>query len=222
MWRGAVIGTIGMLWVASVQAAPWPREKGEVFTAVTGSYRYAPETGQVQREASFFLEYGLTPRVTAGFDANDAQADYTHAYAFVRWPVSPAATPLKRAVSVGAGLSRSDGDWGPMARLAFELGQEIDGKYPGWWSIVAALEDHSVSGALSYKLDATLGIDITPGIKGIVDVETSRRSGLDHAVTVRTSLGWKLRGPHHVILGFETKDANTRSYGVRVGLWRRF
>ena len=203
-------------------AGPWPREKGQLFTAVTSTYRYAPDIGVLDSEGGFYLEYGLGDRLTIGIDAMDDLASYSHAYGFARWAIGPPEQTWKLAVSVGAGASRRGADWGAMGRFAVSTGRSYKLWRPGWLAITAAIEDHAVWSDPTYKLDATVGLHISDRVLTFVDLETSRRTGVPDAITLRGSLAWQAWGENHLIIGVEAKDVGIRFYGIRAGFWTRF
>ncbi|MCE8008414.1 hypothetical protein [Aestuariivita sp.] len=205
-----------------VDAGPWAREPGRIFTSVTSSYRYDPQRLQIDSEGGFYMEYGLRSRLTLGVDTMDSSGGYSHLYAFARWPLVAQDRPFKMAFTLGAGASRSQGQWGPMISLGFSVGRGVNLWRPGWWTVTTKLEDHQVLPNPVMKLDATFGLNLGPRLKSFLEVETSHRRGTDPSIGVRVSLAWKMRNAQHLIIGLENKHAGTRSYGVRAGIWRSF
>ena len=221
--RRVIISLIwSMLSAAAVSAGPWPREKGEIFVATTGTYFYGLESELIQSDGALYAEYGLSDRLTLGVSAMDNLYDYTHAYAFIRRAFSPPEQRLKFAASVGLGTSRRWLDWGAMARVDVSVGRSTAFLKPGWWSVTAAIEDHAVWSEPTYKLDATFGLNLTDRIKTFVDVETSHRPGSPQTRTLRTSLAWKTGRGAHLLFGIEAKDSAERLIGLRAGWWRSF
>lgn len=207
---------------ATASAGPWPREPGEVFTAVTGTYRYAPEIDRIGSDGGVYLEYGLSDRVTLGFDAMDDPDGYSHAYGFLRWPLPDRDRALKLAFHLGAGASRQGQDWGRMTRLGLNMGRSTAFLRPGWWTLTAALEDHALLDAPVYKLDATVGLQLLPRLKAFLDVETSQSAHTPDSVTLRGSVAWQSGPGTHFTLGIETRKSDARFFGLRLGLWRAF
>jgi len=216
------ISFLFFLAATTAQAGPWPREKGTGFSAVTASYRYAPETNTYDSEGGFYLEGGWKDRVTIGFNALDTLEDYRHAYGFVRWAATAPENRMKLAFTLGAGASNRNGEWGPMTRIAVSAGRGFDTFRSGWWSVTAAVEDHNLWTETLYKLDMTIGLNLTKNLKSILDVEASRRRGSADSLTVRGYLAFPLNAKSHFLIGLEAKDAGQRRYGIRAGLWHRF
>lgn len=206
----------------AVHANPWPRERNQIFVAVSGTYLNALSGNDSVLEGNAYLEYGLTDRLTLGLSANDSQIDYTHAYGFVRWALSAPDQSLKLAASVGVGQSRQDNDWDHMVRAGFSVGRSMDLGKPGWWNVTAAVEEHALFSNPIHKLDATVGWNLNPRLQTIIDLETSQRSGTAPSYTARTSLAWAIRARSHLVVGIEAKEVDTTFLGLRLGWWLRY
>ena len=218
----ALLGIALLFCANGAQANPWPREKGQIFLSLSGTYRYAIDSGANEFDGSAYLEYGLTDRVTVGVSANDNRVDFSQAFGFVRYAFSPPDQRLKLAASLGVGASRRENGWGHMLRLGFSVGRPTAIWKPGWWNVTAAVEEHALWPEPIYKLDATFGLKLTPRLQTIVDLETSQRSGSADVVTLRASVAWELRKGSHLVIGIETKEIDQTSMGLRIGWWRTF
>ena len=211
-----------VFWASAVQANPWPREKGEVFVALSGTYRYGLDTGRRELDGDAYLEYGLTDRRTLGFSGNHTRIDYSHAFVFLRQALSPPNQQLKLAGSLGVGASRQDQDWGPMLRLDMSVGRATELWGSGWWSVTAAIEHHELWEDPLFKLDGTFGLTVTPRLKALVDLETSQRRGVPNAITLRGSVAWAVKKRTHLVMGLEAKDIDETFLGLRLGFWQTF
>ena len=202
-------------------AGPWPRERGTYFTALTGSYRYAHNLGQTESAGSFFGEYGLAQEFTLGLDVTDDSAGYSHALAFLKLP--PRGQNLRYAPSFGLGMARSADNWHPLLRASVTAGRGLTTARPGWWTVTATL-DHvpEIGDDPTLKLDATIGVELGARWKTILDMESAFQSGSDRALTLRGSIAWRWKPGKDILIGIETKDATTRSTGIRAGIWRTF
>jgi len=216
------IAIVVLVGAKAAYADPWPRERGQVFIALSGTVLNTPDGLNSTVEGSAYLEYGLSDRLTIGVSANHTQIDYSHVFGFARWAVSAPERSLKLAANVGLGQSRQDADWGPMVRLGFSVGRSMSLWTPGWWSVRAAVEEHAVFQNPIYKLDATVGWNITPRIKAFVDLENSSRSGTASSRTARASLAWETAPGAFLVGGFEVKDVDTTFLGMRLGWWLSF
>ncbi len=219
---------LALVWIAvlfvpsAAHANPWPREKGQIFTAFSGTYRYASNSRTVEFDGDAYVEYGLTARTTLGVSANDNQIDYSHGYVFVRHAFSPPDQQFKLAAHLALGASRRDLDWGPMARVGFSAGRGTDFWKQGWWSVTAAVEHHELWPDPLYKIDATFGLNLTPRLKAILDLETSQRRDSTDVFTLRGSVAWAVRERTHLVVGLEAKEVNETFLGLRVGIWQTF
>ncbi len=222
MCRGIVLLAC-LLWLPlSAVAGPWPRDEGAWFTSITGTYRFASDAASAAIDGTIYAEYGLNGRLTLGIDAMDDTSGYSHVYTFARLPVLPLERRLKLAAGVGLGTSRRTKESGTMMRLELSAGRDFNTRRSGWWSVVAAVENHDLWEARLIKFDATVGLILSPKIKLITDLETSQRDNTDDATTLRGSVAWALRDARHLIVGLEVQDAGSRSYGLRLGFWRSF
>ena len=217
-----VFGIMALLWANAGHANPWPREKGQLFVALSGTYRYGSDTGRRELDGDAYLEYGLTDRRTLGFSGNHTRIDYSHAFVFLRQALSPPEQRLKLAGSLGVGASRQDQDWGPMLRLDMSVGRATALWVPGWWRVTAAIEHHEVWEDPLFKVDATLGFNVTPQLKTILDLETSQRRTTADVITLRGSVSWAVRERTHLVIGLEAKEIDETFLGLRLGFWQTF
>ena len=91
---------IFILIASAVGAGPWPREAGAVFLATGGTYRFDLATGLPTGEATVYAEYGLTRRITLGFDGMQSDAGAVQALVFARVPLGREDRRLKLALEL--------------------------------------------------------------------------------------------------------------------------
>ncbi|HBQ37366.1 MAG TPA: hypothetical protein DD729_11145 [Rhodobacteraceae bacterium] len=102
-----------LLTPTSSQAGAWLREKGSVFLSFSNTISVNSQT-LYKTDSSLYLEYGLTPRMTVGFDGFlGATGKSFEAYMFLRFPVGKPDRLNKIALTFAAGLKRIPNPWGP-------------------------------------------------------------------------------------------------------------
>ena len=111
--RTALIGLILNLMVsASAEAGAWLREKGDGFYSVSNTFRsFSDRMGQ---ENGLYLEYGLTPKLTFGFDLNQGDSNSGHGAVFVRFPLGKAPGKNRFAMELALGAHYQGVEVAPM------------------------------------------------------------------------------------------------------------
>ena len=216
---------IFILIASAVGAGPWPREAGAVFLATGGTYRFDLATGLLTGEATVYAEYGLTRRITLGFDGMQSDAGAVQALVFARVPLGREDRRLKLALGVGLGGARAGAvaGWGGLARVGVAVGRDHRLGRGGWWTVGAAVEADQANPLPLARIDATFGLGLAPRLQGLVQVEASARDDRDAQVAVIPGVIWRL-GPHtRLHLGVEARASRmTRQAGLRASLWRDF
>lgn len=223
--RCLLFGLILSLCAVAAGASPWPRETGAVFLAATGSYRFDLATGTATSEASVYAEYGLSPRITLGFDGTQAQLGGTRALIFARMSLGSADRRLKLAAGLGLGAvgATAAQDRTGVARFWVAAGRDHALGQGGWWNVTAAVEAEGAGQGPLGKLDATFGLNFGPRLQGMVQVEASGRAGDGTQVTVVPGLIWRTGTRTRLHAGIEARaDRAGRQAGLRLGLWRDF
>jgi hypothetical protein len=119
-WRGGrpAVAAIALasavaVWVGGspAQAGAWAREKGDLFLSFGGNIAlFDGATRPVHYDPTLYVEYGLTDRLTVGFDGytSDATA-VVNGFVFLRYPIGSTDGPQRLAFSVAAGASEIPG-----------------------------------------------------------------------------------------------------------------
>lgn len=198
-------------------AGAFSEEKRTGFVATTGFYRW--DGFGAMQEAGLYAAYGLTPRLTLGFDAYYTPGLSSHALLFLRLPIAQGRGANRFAAEFGLGVHREAGGGGAMYRLSLAHGRSWD---RGWYDLTASVERRSGQPKAGWKLDGTLG-----GL-GKARLQPMLQLGLGRT-------GWGLRewrASAHLrydtpkgatwVLGLERKHSGTTSSAVSLALWRRF
>lgn len=206
---------------ASGLAGAWMREPGKLFFAVSTTLRYG--STDLYSENAIYAEYGLSPKVTIGFDYNHLVSYSGHALVFFRLPVGPRNQTWNFAVETAAGGHHWLGDWHPMFKYSFSAGRGIETRRGfGWLSFDAAIEQRTGNPGLLYKLDATLGLPEMGRIGPIFQLETAKTSGYPLLWTVTPGLRYKTKKLGTLLIGLESKHGLESTTGLKFGFWRDF
>lgn len=217
----------GMLW-----AGPWQQEKGRGFLSLSSVQRRAADHS-LASELGLYGEYGITPRLTLGVDANQRDLIAGHALLFLRMPISSADQGLRASGQIALGGSHDLGRWGAMQRLTLSFGNDTRHRrrtpgpdLTGWWSVDLAVERRAGRPSL-WKLDATWGLNSWGMRSGsrfapLVQIETTGGSGVDLAYGVTPSIRYRLNDRRDLLFGVEVRDDGQRSLGLKLALWHRF
>jgi len=203
------------------RAGAWLREKGAGFLSLTTTLRNID--GAWQYENGFYLEYGLTPRLTLGLDVNEAAGLAGHALVFMRLPVGPPERRTKIALELGVGGHHWQGQWGEMLKSTLSVGRGFSSRWgDGWVNVDVGVELRRPLPDPAFKLDATIGLSPWRRIRPILQIESTYISGSPLIWSVIP--GVLIDGPENTTwqIGVARKTAGQSSLGLKIGLWREF
>lgn len=221
MVRVRMISAVMLLALAQQGAAgPWPRGEGDGFFAASVTAR--PPEAAADRELSLYAEYGLTPQLTIGADLHGQGSGTGHLLLFARLPL-PETSGLHSAIQASAGGYRAGGHAGTMGRLTLTAGRGFTlSGIPGWWTLDAAAEWRRGLPGPVWKLDGTVGLNTQGRLKPLLQSEYSKLSGqrpvwsLLPGLRIQAGPGW------YLVANAELRSAQTRTVGIRLGLWQDF
>jgi hypothetical protein len=157
--RTLAAACLSLLSAAPAIAGAWPREPGKIFVSIRGDY----ETGTGETRTKLYGEYGLTRRITFGFEASDGPPDEAkqeeyewqleHGDALVLFPpsrrrvgsfvnvaIGPLETTNRFAVSLGA--SAPPDQYGLMMEYRIEAaahwGRGFSSRWGDGWATATA------------------------------------------------------------------------------------
>lgn len=220
-------GFIGVLAVAvwacgSVTAGAWLRAPGQSFVAVTGTVR-TNDGLLTESETGIYAEHGLARRLTLGLDLNDRARTSGHALIFARVPLSKGPGLSKWAFEVGVGGHHYQSDWRRMLKATLSYGRTLPTRRGyGWIALDGGIEFRSGSQGRLHKLDAVIGLPVTPKLKALLKVETNHAS--DRPFVYAVTPGVLLGAPSATrwVLGLEHRHESLRTTGLRLEIWRTF
>jgi hypothetical protein len=206
---------------APAQAGAWQREKGAGFAMVSAQVSWpqdlllATAFGPTEDYQTFYLEYGLTPRLTLGLDLGRSVSGGDKTIVFFQTPLRNRDTGPKVAAQLGLGRIDSD----TVVRPGLSVGWGLE---RGWVSVDALAEMHTGTGRNDLKLDVTWGRNLKDDRKLILQMQSGLRQGDPAFARLVPSyvvpLGQRLKAEVGGTYGL-TGD---RSMGLKFGLWTEF
>ena len=213
------LGAIALCALAATQAAAgaWPRGKGRTFLSTsTLSERQAALGGYTQTGA-FYIERGLTDRLTAGLDIGGDGVTPGKTVAFLRWPLWSAERDTKFAAEVGLGRIAAHNALRP--GLSLGRGVTVLG-HPGW----LALDGRTVLNGrpLQWEGEATFGLSPRDWLKAILQLQGG--GGGDGQVYARFAPSLIIRHApgRYYELGVTAGLVGAPAVGFKVGIWQEF
>lgn len=203
----------------------WPRERGQWFFATSvelRGYEVADKLEDLRYYASFYMEHGLTDRLTLGLNAGHGTSADTDVRAFLRLPVlSRGSRKLALELSIGKI------DHKPYTGVGLQYGHgfEIAGR-PAWFSVEGRVEhvvgeEFAMDSKRQGKFDVTLGLTHANDIKSMVQVFNTEIDGTIYP-TLATGLVVPLGGEFSLESGLLFDLIDGGRPGLKFGLWKAF
>lgn len=218
----------------AVTAGAWPREAGTGFASLS---QWQGLDG-ADSYSALFLEYGLTPRLTAGLDLGRSVSGEGKAVMFIR---TPEMRILGGPVSVELGYGEIAGQ--PVLRPGLSWGRSVvRPRWTGWMAIDSRVEVDLDSRELDEKTDVTLGLtllnpdgrpaDWTMMLQlqtGVVDIRQKlfllQTEGIQPGASflrLVPSVTYRLRDGLHLEMGYVHALDGSGSRALKLGLWSTF
>lgn len=223
----------------ALAGSAWPRGQNHAFASVSwsswgdlmGYYESLQETFveapqlKTTEELTFYAEYGLTDRLTAGLDSHRRPEDGSGANIwYLRANIGPSDWWSQYAVELGVGrgqdyLGESDTLW----RVAGLYGRGFTGfGLDGWVNIDARVEALPGTEDMLYKVDSTFGIKPDDKRLLYLELQTGKigdNPGFTRVVpTYVRKLGQHLSLEGALLYGID----NDESVGAKIGVWTEF
>jgi hypothetical protein len=221
-------------------AGAWPREDGRTFLS------FGTEIGaDGDSFASLYAERGLPRRLTAVLDAGAASGvgsgpdtgDGSVALT-LRLPLDDGTGANRLALSFGGGLALDDdrdlvdapglGQARPFARVGAHWGRGIETPFGTGWVGVDALVDLSIpvlageGSDTAWKLDATLGVNRTDRLAGILQLQTGSPAAGDSYLRLQATAAWRLGQAVRIETGAVFGLTGDDTQALKIGLWLDF
>lgn len=228
----ASLALVALAFPVTAEAGAWPRAPGEVFLsfgqqASTGATTLLGAVTDLRSWTSLYAEYGLSERLTVGFDGGvglGRDARIEAALVFARLPVwSPGAHLV--AVDLGVGtVAETDVARQTRLRLGVAWGRGIaEGRRGGGWlGMEGAAELREPAGEIAVKADFTAGWKPSERWMVIGQVQTGAYPDVGAIVRLAPSVVRKVSARSHLQLGATAEVVGERALGLSGAVWFSF
>ncbi|MBY6118774.1 hypothetical protein [Mameliella alba] len=202
-------------------AGAWPRKQGSGFGSIAVRLGWPQDMSTwtsmdpTQDYSTLFFEYGLTDRLTLGFDIGHSVGGSGKSVLFLQWPLRQAETGAQMTAQFGLGTIAGE----QVLRPGLSVGWGLQN---GWLSIDSVAEAYVDSGRTDLKMDVTWGRNLPRDRKLILQLQTGQPDGYAPFVRVAPSLVVPLRGPLKLESGVTWGLTGDTSMGLKMGLWTEF
>lgn len=211
------------LLAAPACAGAWMREEG------TGFFSSSIEHDGVQQgNSSTYLEYGLRPDLTMGLEISielfPESSSTSYAGFFLRRPLGNPDGTNRWAWRLGAGAAWSWETTQPYLETGLHWGRGLElWQRNGWAAVDGTLKWETMTGGQIAKVDATVGLELTERLKGMLQVFLE----YDQDRTTRKlspSVLWAPPdfGEFTFQFGAVIEQGNEDHPTLKLGLWREF
>lgn len=211
-----------MLLSSQSHAGAWPREEGETFLSFGGNVALFGEAVRpVYYDPTIYLEYGLTPRLTIGIDGFTADKGAAGSlFVFARYPLSPADSPDKFAISIATGATlMPNGELEETPRLGLHWG---GGMATGWMAADTQISHGLTRGITQTKIDVTWGYRFDDAWTGILIGSAGIGLTGDVYAKVSPSILYEINDQYSVRTGLVQALTGDLGSGLSLELWAKF
>ncbi|MEL7175746.1 MAG: hypothetical protein AAGK28_04400 [Pseudomonadota bacterium] len=214
-------------------AGAWPREKGGVFLSFSTTTRPSPQTHATQvpelahsAENSLYAEYGLSKRVTLGFDGMMTdKVSYGQALIFARVALGRLEAQNRYAASFAVGtfidtvidVDHLEAEQTTLTRLGLHYGRGLN---TGWVGAdIFATQEKS---GTSLKLDATWGLKPWERWMFIAQLQAGQPAEGDSYTNFAPSVVWKMNKRMRIEVGLVQPLGGDGEAALKLGSWTEF
>ena len=215
MWRLLIcfilLGTI-------TEAGPLPREKGEVFLALSVQAPRLTSTDSLY--GNIYTEMGIGNELILGLDAGGDGFSMSKIVGFLRWPDKKKTGRLKVAYDFGIGQidNRFAVRSGISAGGGFDLGQNRS----GWAVLDMRTAIFDFTGLVNTEIDATLGASLNPDLKIIFQLQGGLPALELPYLRAAPSAIYQIKPNHHIEVGLVAGVLYEKGTQIKLGFWRQF
>jgi len=216
----------------TAQSGAWLREKGTLFLSWSNSISTLP-TSLYATDTSLYAEYGLTPRLTVGFDGFlGASGKPSEAYLFLRMPVGKKDRPAQTALTFGLGAKSIPNPWGTtteqaLAKVGFSWGR---GLKKGWLAFDASATtvlNSSIfvpaQSGTNFSADFTYGQKPSDRVMLIWQLQTGKTTNGPGYAKFAPSVVWSFSGGKNSLeVGLVKGLTGNDDQSLKLGFWKSF
>lgn len=230
--RIALTALLFALSASQVAAGAWPRETGTAFVSLsqiftTGLKPLLAPGEELTSYSSIYAEYGLTDRVTLGFDAAYGMGDGASlrtGIAFARLPFWQGEGENRFAADFGIGYrDNGQGDQDLRLRPGLAWGRGFESGWgQGWMGVESSAEMLYPAQDIILKTDFTTGLKPTDDWMMILQVQTGRYPGSGAMVRLAPSVVRAMGLSSHLQIGLDATVLGDDSIGIKLATWFTF
>jgi hypothetical protein len=205
----------GML-AGAAQAGPWLRAAGEGFLSFSAE---TPVSDNGPVFSSTYVEYGLSERVTLGFDLGGDEDDLYKAIVFAKTRLGDPEKALKLAMELGIGVTEDEA----VLRPGLSLGRGFSlGDWSGWMTIdtlaIFAIETNDID----ITTDITVGLNMSARTKLMLQLQSGDHLMDPDYLKFAPSVVYERKPGQHIELGVLAGIDNAEDIALKLGLWQSF
>ena len=229
--RQVLLAAVIALTATQAQPAAWPRGAGHVFVSLKYDSRWDRERLALRdyaRESriSAYAEFGVSERLTFGGEiarSGPEIAPITEMRGFVRYAFLQAGSHVASA-EIGAG--RRGNEWEYEVRYlrpGLAWGRGFDTRWgSGWAEVEAASEIYDSGDDPAFKLDATVGLNLTDRYAAILQARSGDYPGGDAYVQLAPSVAVRLTENLRLQAELQVGVLNDTGVGGALAAWIEF
>ena len=214
------------------QSGAWLREKGTVFLSWSNAISTLPAS-LYATDASLYAEYGLTSRLTVGFDGYlGVSGTASEAYLFMRMPVGNKRRPAQTALTFGVGMKSIPNPWGTtteqgLAKVGFSWGRGLKKGWLAFDATAISVLKSSIfvpnQAGTNYSADFTWGQKPSERLMLIWQLQTGKTTNGPTYAKFAPSLVWSFGGgKSSVEIGMIKGLTGDDSQSLKLGFWKSF
>lgn len=171
------------------------------------------------RYYTFYFEYGISDRLTAGLDLGRSVSGGSKAIAFAQYPMRDRTSGVK--ITMALGFGRIDNT--QVIRPGIAIGKGFSSaNRAGWMTAEGVAEIATATGRTDFKLDLTYGLNLARDRKLILQLQTGAPARRDVFARFAPSIVLPAGKGRHAELGVTYGLTGDSDVGVMLGLWQSF
>lgn len=227
----ALVLLIMVILPANAQAGAWLREKGAVFLSWSNTISTRSDS-LYATDTSLYAEYGLTSRLTVGFDGYlGATGKASEAYMFMRFPLGKQDRPARMALTFGVGAKSIPNPWGStteqtLAKAGFSWGRGLKRGWLAFDASVSSVVQSSIfvtgQSGTSFSADFTFGQKPSERLMLIWQMQTGKTTNGPTYAKFAPSMVWSFGNKNSIEIGLVKGLTGDETQSLKVGFWKSF
>lgn len=200
-------------------AGPWLRAPETHFLSI--STEMDPMVVPANPYTAVYYEYGLSPKVTLGFDGGLDANGVGKALVFARTQLGANRGPHRLSAEFAFGAISDGQDISPVVRPGVSWGRGFSlGQQSGWWALDATYAYRPKDNSHWPKVEGTIGWAAHDRVKLLMQATAESPNGNAVIVSWTPSVAVRLSKQTHLVFGavIYNRLPNT----LKIGIWQEF